>query len=82
MLAERDNIAPTKSVRAAAKKAGRFAQMLVLPSGHFDIYTGEMFEKSVATRVDFLTTHLASGSTASSYPLGRWRRRRGGSAAR
>ena len=50
VLAERDNIAPTKSVRAAAKKAGRFARMLVLPSGHFDIYTGEMFEKSVATQ--------------------------------
>jgi len=56
VLAERDNIAPTKSVRAAAKKAGRFARMLVLPSGHFDIYTGEMFEKSVATQVEFLTT--------------------------
>jgi len=60
VLAERDNIAPTKSVRAAAKKAGRFAQILVLPSGHFDIYAGEMFEKSVATQVEFLTTHLAT----------------------
>ncbi|MGI8722571.1 MAG: alpha/beta hydrolase, partial [Geodermatophilaceae bacterium] len=46
VLAQRDNIAPTKAVRAAAKKAGRLAQVLVLPSGHFDIYTGEMFEKS------------------------------------
>ncbi|MGI8723520.1 MAG: hypothetical protein ACR2JG_15015, partial [Geodermatophilaceae bacterium] len=56
----RDNIAPTKAVRAAAKKAGRLAQVLVLPSGHFDIYTGEMFEKSVSTQVDFLSAHLAA----------------------
>ena len=58
VLAERDNIAPTKSVRAAAKKAGRLAQVLVLPSGHFDIYAGEMFEKSVSAQVDFLMTHV------------------------
>lgn len=60
VLAEQDNIAPTKSVRAAASKAGSRAQLLVLPSGHFDIYTGEMFETSIATQVEFLTTHLAT----------------------
>jgi len=60
VLAERDNVAPTKSVRVAARKAGARAQMLVLPSGHFDIYTGEMFERSIAAQVEFLTTHLAT----------------------
>lgn len=63
VLAERDNIAPTNSVRAAAKKAGPLAQVLVLPSGHFDIYTGEMFERSVATQVEFLTTQLKPGAS-------------------
>lgn len=58
VLAEQDNIAPTKSVRAVARKAGRRAQTLVLPSGHFDIYSGEMFERSASTQVEFLATHL------------------------
>jgi len=60
VLAERDNVAPTKSVRAVARKARPRAQVLVLPSGHFDIYVGDMFERSVTAQVEFLTTHLAA----------------------
>lgn len=58
VLAQRDNIAPTKSVRAAARRAGRLCQTLVLPSGHFDIYRGEMFETSAKAQVAFLVRHL------------------------
>lgn len=54
VLAERDNIAPPAAVRAVAAKAGAGAEVLALPSGHFDIYTGEMFARSVAAQVEFL----------------------------
>ncbi len=64
VLAENDNICPPESVRQVAAKAPR-AELLVLPSGHFDIYTGEMFERSVAAQVEFLTrTLVVVGSAA------------------
>jgi pimeloyl-ACP methyl ester carboxylesterase len=52
VLAEQDNIAPPSAVRKVAERTG--AEVLALPSGHFDIYTGEMFERSVTAQVDFL----------------------------
>jgi len=62
VLAQDDNIAPPKSVRAVAAKAGAGAELLVLPSGHFDIYTGEMFERSATAQVEFLTRTLKVAS--------------------
>jgi fermentation-respiration switch protein FrsA (DUF1100 family) len=64
VVAEDDNIAPPAAVRAVAAKAGAGAEVLSLPSGHFDIYTGEMFERSAAAQVDFLTRTLAVSPTA------------------
>lgn len=55
VVAERDNIAPPAAVRAVARKAGAGAETLELPCGHFDIYTGDMFERSAAAQVEFLT---------------------------
>jgi poly(3-hydroxyalkanoate) synthetase len=52
VLAEQDNIAPPSAVRKVARRTG--AEVLALPSGHFDIYTGELFERSVTAQVDFL----------------------------
>lgn len=54
VVAARDNIAPPAAVRAVARKAGAGAEVLELPCGHFDIYTGEMFERSVTAQVGFL----------------------------
>ncbi len=59
VLAERDNIAPPAAVRAVAAKAGAGAEVLELSSGHFDIYTGSLFEQSVAAQVAFLQRRLA-----------------------
>jgi pimeloyl-ACP methyl ester carboxylesterase len=59
VIAEQDNIAPPAAVRKVAETTG--AEVLALPSGHFDIYTGELFDHSVAAQVDFLQRTFASG---------------------
>ncbi|KAA1024304.1 alpha/beta hydrolase [Pseudonocardia sp. EV170527-09] len=59
VVAARDSIAPPASVRAVAARAGAGSEVLELPCGHFDIYLGEMFERSVAAQVDFLRRALA-----------------------
>ncbi len=58
VLATDDNVAPPAAVRAVAVKAGAGAEVLELASGHFDIYTGELFERSVSAQVDFLRRTL------------------------
>lgn len=64
VVAEHDNICPPAAVRAVAAKAGAGAEVLALPSGHFDIYTGEMFARSVAAQVDFLQRTLKVNAPA------------------
>lgn len=64
VVAEDDDICPPAAVRAVAAKAGAGAEVLSLASGHFDIYGGEMFERSTAAQVDFLTRTLAVAPTA------------------
>jgi fermentation-respiration switch protein FrsA (DUF1100 family) len=58
VVAADDNIAPPSAVRAVAAKAGAGSEILELPSGHFDIYSGEMFERSAAAQVAFLQRTL------------------------
>jgi fermentation-respiration switch protein FrsA (DUF1100 family) len=58
IVAEQDNVAPVSSVYEVARRAGRLAEIESYPAGHFDIYVGEVFEKSVAAQVDFLRRHL------------------------
>ena len=58
VLATDDNIAPPAAVRAVVAKAGAGAEILELPSGHFDIYSGEMYERSAAAQVAFLQRTL------------------------
>ncbi len=57
VIAEGDNIAPVSAVRAVAAKAPR-AETESFDCGHFDIYVGEIFEKSVSRQVEFLTRAL------------------------
>ena len=54
VIAERDTIAPVAAV-VAGKARGR-AEKLTFDVGHFDIYTGEVFEASVAPQVEFLVS--------------------------
>ncbi|MHA6783545.1 alpha/beta hydrolase [Pseudonocardia saturnea] len=58
VVAADDNIAPPSAVRAVAAKAGAGSEILELPSGHFDIYTGALFERSAMAQVEFLQRML------------------------
>ena len=58
VIAEQDNIAPVKSVHEVARRIGAKAEVQSFDVGHFDIYVGEVFEKSVAAQVDFLRRTL------------------------
>ncbi|GAB2481248.1 alpha/beta hydrolase [Jatrophihabitans fulvus] len=58
VVAEHDNIAPASSVHKVAEKAPH-AEVLSFPCGHFDIYVGEIFEKSVVEQTEFLRRVLA-----------------------
>lgn len=64
VVAGRDSIAPPASVRAVAARAGAGSEVLELECGHFDIYTGEDFERSVTAQVDFLRRTLAPAPAA------------------
>jgi pimeloyl-ACP methyl ester carboxylesterase len=59
IVAEQDNIAPVSAVHAVARRAGQLAETESFDCGHFDIYVGEVFEKSAARQVEFLRTHLS-----------------------
>lgn len=55
VMATQDNVAPPSAVRTVAKKLGGSVQVETFDVGHFDIYVGETFEKSVAAQTAFLT---------------------------
>ncbi len=54
VVAEEDNIAPVAAVHEVARILDGSAEVLSFPCGHFDIYVGEVFEKSVTEQVEFL----------------------------
>lgn len=56
----RDSVAPVQATEAAAQRAGSRAEVRRYEAGHFDIYTGKDFERSVADQQAFLTRILAS----------------------
>ncbi|GEC23350.1 alpha/beta hydrolase [Pseudonocardia saturnea] len=64
VVAARDSIAPPAAARRAAARAGAGAEVLELGCGHFDIYTGAPFERSVAAQVSFLTRTLRADPAA------------------
>lgn len=55
---EKDNLVSLNSVIKTAKKLGEYAEVKKYPIGHFDIYTGENFEKSVTDQITFFRKHL------------------------
>jgi len=63
-ITEKDSVAPPEAAEAAARRAGNRAQVRRYPIGHFDIYVGEDFERSVADQVEFLTDTLAPETAA------------------
>jgi pimeloyl-ACP methyl ester carboxylesterase len=58
-IADRDAIAPPKAAQDAAWLATGRAEVRTYPIGHFEVYVGEPFERSVADQLLFLSRHLA-----------------------
>lgn len=63
VVATEDNICPPAAVCAVARKAGAGAEVLELESGHFDIYSGELYERSCSAQVAFLQRTLRVGTS-------------------
>ncbi len=57
IAAERDSLIPLTATRKTAARIAR-CQLEVLPVGHFDLYEGPWFERSIALQTAFLRQHL------------------------
>jgi len=57
IYARQDTLIPCRAVEKTAAKIPR-AKALGLDAGHFDVYTGALFEEVVRTQADFLADHL------------------------
>jgi uncharacterized protein len=58
-VCEKDEIIPVSSARKTEKLMGTFVNARYYPIGHFDIYKGAHFERSVEEQIEFLQKHLA-----------------------
>ncbi len=58
-IADRDAVAPPAAAQDAAWRATGRGEVRTYPVGHFDVYTGERFERSVSDQLHFLTRHLS-----------------------
>jgi dienelactone hydrolase len=56
-VCEGDSVAPARATLRHAARAPR-GEVVRYPFGHFEIYTGEPFERAVADQVNFLQRHL------------------------
>ena len=59
-LCEKDSLVSTKATEKVADEAPQ-GELTRYPIGHFDIYTGEWFERAVSRQAEFLARHLKSG---------------------
>ncbi len=57
-ICDQDSLVVPAAAEATAKRAGTLATVKHYPIGHFDIYLGEWFEKTVADQVAFLQDTL------------------------
>ncbi|MBM4462548.1 MAG: alpha/beta hydrolase [Chloroflexi bacterium] len=57
IMAEKDSIIWPGIVEKAAARMPN-ARLIRMPVGHFDVYTGDWFEKTVQVEADFLKEHL------------------------
>ncbi len=60
IYAENDSLISPDAVEKTADRI-KNVKKVGLPAGHFDVYTGDMFEKVVAMEADFLYQHLVEG---------------------
>ncbi|UCE17700.1 MAG: alpha/beta hydrolase [Gemmatimonadota bacterium] len=57
-ICDHDEPVPMSVIEEAACKMGGGSEVKHYPIGHFDIYTGNYFEKAVSDQLDFFTRHL------------------------
>jgi uncharacterized protein len=53
-----DSVTPKSTADEAIQMLGKYAEVKTYPVGHFDIYSGASFEKSVSDQVAFFSKHL------------------------
>ncbi|MEU6341651.1 hypothetical protein ABZ883_11985 [Streptomyces sp. NPDC046977] len=58
VVATHDAVAPTDLALSAYERALEPKELVLLPGGHFDPYTGSGFEASTAAAARFFRTHL------------------------
>ena len=58
-ICEKDNLVSKNSYLKTAKILGNYAEVKEYPIGHFDIYTGENFEKAVNDQIAFFKKHFS-----------------------
>ena len=57
-ICDHDGFTPLGAALETESGLGEFGEMKRYPIGHFDIYTGDDFERSVADELDFVGRHL------------------------
>ncbi len=57
-ICQKDSVAPPSAAERCAQRAGGRAEVKRYDFGHFDVYTGEGFERSVGDQVEFFTRQL------------------------
>ena len=57
-ICENDSIIPKSAAEETEKNLGKYGEVKYYPIGHFDIYVGDNFEKSVSHQLEFFKKHL------------------------
>jgi fermentation-respiration switch protein FrsA (DUF1100 family) len=57
-ICEKDQLVPVKSVEETGKILAQHARIVRYPIGHFDVYFGKNFDRSVRDQIDFFRKHL------------------------
>ena len=57
-ICDQDEPLPVSVIEEAANKMGNYSEVKHYPIGHFDIYTGDNFEKSARDQLAFFKKHL------------------------
>jgi len=61
LIAQKDHLISQASYKNTAKILGSYADVKTYPAGHFEIYEGENFEKTVIDQIAFIKDSLTSG---------------------
>ncbi len=57
-ICEHDTVASPSAAERCARRIGKLATVVRYPIGHFDIYVGDAFERSVRDQLSFFRRHL------------------------